>query len=160
MIALGARVGGQFEAVRDNGSEIASEPRNDGSERSGPRIARPSRSATVIELVGDVGVGKTTFVRGLAKGLGVREPVTSPSFTISKSYAFGDGQTLTHYDFYRLPEPGQMAEDLEEKLAEDNNIIVVEWGDSVADVLPAERTKITIYYNDDGTREAKIENLS
>ena len=47
------------------------------------KIVRPA----VIELVGDVGVGKTTFVRGLAKGLGVKEPITSPSFTISKSYA-------------------------------------------------------------------------
>ena len=54
----------------------------------GASIAKDLHAPKVIELVGDVGAGKTTFVRGLAEGLGVKEPVTSPSFTISKSYAF------------------------------------------------------------------------
>ena len=67
----------------------------------------------IIELVGDVGAGKTTFVRGLAKGLGIEDPITSPSFTISKSYALPKNQGyLIHYDFYRLPDPGIMLEDL------------------------------------------------
>ena len=82
----------------------------------------------IIELVGDVGAGKTTFVRGLAKGLGIKEPVTSPSFTISKTYACPDGRTLTHYDFYRLDNPGIMKEDLEESIENQNNITIVEWG--------------------------------
>ena len=63
---------------------------------------RNVNSAVVIELVGDVGVGKTTLTRGLAEGLGVKEPVTSPSFTISKVYALSSGGQLIHYDFYRL----------------------------------------------------------
>ena len=69
-----------------------------------------------IELIGDVGAGKTTFTRGLARGLGIKSEVTSPSFTISKSYAFkdqsGTPRTLTHYDFYRLQDPGLMQDDL------------------------------------------------
>ena len=109
----------------------------------------------VIELVGDVGAGKTTFVRGLAEGLGIKEPITSPSFTISKSYALPDGRTLTHYDFYRLTDPGLMADDLTEKL-KDHNIVIVEWGDSITDLLPSEHTKINITYNDDNTREVTI----
>ena len=109
----------------------------------------------VIELVGDVGAGKTTFVRGLAEGLDIKEPITSPSFTISKSYALPDGRTLTHYDFYRLTDPGLMADDLTEKL-KDHNIVIVEWGDSITDLLPSEHTKINITYNDDNTREVTI----
>lgn len=116
-------------------------------------------SATVIELIGDVGVGKTTFTRGLANGLQIEKPITSPSFTIAKSYALPNGGTFTHYDFYRLPEPGLMIEDLEENLKNPNNIIVIEWGESVANLLPENHFKISISYNDDGTREIET-NLS
>ncbi|MBO7131763.1 tRNA (adenosine(37)-N6)-threonylcarbamoyltransferase complex ATPase subunit type 1 TsaE [Candidatus Saccharibacteria bacterium] len=100
--------------------------------------------ANVIELIGDVGAGKTTFVRGLAKGLGIKEPVTSPSFTISKSYALKDGGFLVHYDFYRLSDPGLMAEDLQENLANPKNVIVIEWGESIKDLLPKNHTIIEI----------------
>ena len=109
----------------------------------------------VIELVGDVGAGKTTLVRGFAKGLGVSDEVTSPSFTISKSYACEKGKILTHYDFYRLKEPGIMMEDLEEKLNDPRQIVVIEWGESVGDLLPEGHKVINIIYNDDGTREVK-----
>ena len=69
----------------------------------GKKIAEEISSG-VIELVGDVGAGKTTFTRGLAEGLGIKEPVTSPSFTISKTYSLPNGGNLVHYDFYRLQE--------------------------------------------------------
>ena len=110
----------------------------------------------VIELVGDVGAGKTTFVKGLAKKIGIKEPITSPSFTISKAYACPDGRTLIHYDFYRLNEPGIMSEDLEENLKNPNNIVVIEWSDSVKDILPENHTTVNIKYNDDGSREVEV----
>ena len=113
------------------------------------------RAPMVIELVGDVGAGKTTLVRGIAKGLGVKEPVTSPSFTISKSYAYNGG-VLTHYDFYRLPDPGIMMEDLAESIAEPHTITIVEWADTVEDILPSDCKKIHIKYNDDGSREIEL----
>ena len=113
--------------------------------------------AVVVELIGDVGAGKTTFTRGLAEGLKAKTPVTSPSFTISKSYALPDGKTLIHYDFYRLPDPGLMVEDLAENLANKNNIVVIEWGNSIADILPKNHTIIKINYNDDDTREVTIQ---
>lgn len=109
-------------------------------------LGRPA----VIELVGDVGAGKTTFVRGLAEGLGVKEMVTSPSFTISKSYALPDGGRLVHYDFYRLPEPGLMEDDLVESIKAPDNIVVIEWGESIANVLPKEHIKIEIKYTEEG----------
>lgn len=108
--------------------------------------------AIVIELVGDVGVGKTTLTRGLAEGLGVKEAVTSPSFTISKAYALPQGGRLVHYDFYRIGEPGLMAEDLAENLADSQNVVVVEWGESVGDLLPEDRVMIRLEYDEDGGR--------
>lgn len=113
-------------------------------------------SPRIIELIGDVGAGKTTFVRGLAKGLGIKEPVTSPSFTISKSYACPNGQTLVHYDFYRLADPGLMQDDLKESINSPNNITIVEWAESVSNILPENRTIINIIYNDDGSREVTL----
>lgn len=110
----------------------------------------------VVELVGDVGAGKTTFVRGLAEGLEIKEPITSPSFTISKAYACPDGRTLIHYDFYRLNDPGIMSEDLMENLKDKNNIILIEWSDSIKDFLPEKHTIINIKYNDDNSRELEI----
>lgn len=113
-------------------------------------------SGRVIELIGDVGVGKTTFVRGLAEGLGVKEAISSPSFTILKTYALPGGGNLIHYDFYRLAEPGIMREDLEESLNDTQNVVVVEWADSVAEMLPKNHTKVYINYIDEDTREVKV----
>ena len=113
-------------------------------------------NSNVIELIGDVGAGKTTFVRGLAEGLGIKEPITSHSFTISKSYTFDKNKTLIHYDFYRLNDPGIMTEDLSENLKNPNNIIVIEWSDSIKDILPKNHTIINIKYNDDNSREVTV----
>ena len=110
----------------------------------------------IIELIGDVGAGKTTFVRGFAEGLGIKENITSPSFTISKTYALPNGKTLTHYDFYRLNDPGLMQEDLKESFENSNNITIIEWANSVEDLLPKDRTCISIKYNDDNSREVSI----
>ena len=121
----------------------------------GRNFAANLSAPAVIELIGDVGTGKTTFTRGLAEGLGITEPISSPSFTISRFYE-GEKYTLTHYDFYRLDNPGLMADDLAESISEPNNITVVEWGESIADILPAEHYRITINYIDENTREVEI----
>lgn len=126
----------------------------------GEFLVRVKRGETVVvELLGDVGAGKTTLTRGIAEGLGVAEPVTSPSFTISKRYAFpvdeSDG-VLAHYDFYRLPDPGLMTEELDESLATPGTVVILEWADSVEGILPDDRMQIRILYLDDGGREVKI----
>ena len=113
----------------------------------------------VIELIGDVGAGKTTFTRGLAEGLGIVELITSPSFTISKSYALPNSKgRLIHYDFYRLPDPGLMLDDLRENLENPHNIIIIEWGESIENILPENRLKIEIKYNNNNTRNLEIIN--
>jgi len=98
----------------------------------------------LIELVGDVGAGKTTFVRGLAQGMGVEETVQSPSFTISRVYDAAHGKRLAHYDFYRLEQAGIMADELSEVLHDSDTVVVVEWAGAVAEVLPRERLTMVI----------------
>ena len=121
----------------------------------GQNFAKKVKFPMVIELIGDVGAGKTTFVRGLAKGLGIKEPVTSPSFTISKYYAMPSGKRLIHYDFYRLKDPGLMVDDLNESINDENTITIIEWSDTVSDLLPKDRT-IKIEYVDDGSRNLSL----
>lgn len=118
----------------------------------GEEIAKAISLPCCIELVGDVGAGKTTITKGIARGLGVSDEITSPSFMISKQYAF-DGGKLVHYDFYRLAEPGIMSEDLAENLSDSQTVTIVEWGDSVAELLPEGHKKYLIKLLDDGTRE-------
>jgi tRNA threonylcarbamoyladenosine biosynthesis protein TsaE len=98
----------------------------------------------VIELVGDVGAGKTTLTKGIAAGLAVDDDVQSPSFTISRVYQARDGLTLAHYDFYRLGDAGIMADDLSETANDKTTVTVIEWGGVVEGVLPADRLTITI----------------
>jgi len=97
----------------------------------------------VFELVGDVGAGKTTFVKGLARGLGVEDDVQSPSFTISRLYDARDGIQLVHYDFYRLNEPGIMADEVSEMVRDPKTVTVIEWAAIVEGVLPENRFTLT-----------------
>lgn len=127
-------------------------------EKIGEQIGQNLKSPIVVELIGDVGAGKTTLTKGIAKGLGIEDEITSPSFTISKRYK-NDNIELVHYDFYRLEDPGLMAEDLEETLNDPNTITVIEWGNSIENLLPPNHPKITIKLNNDDTRKVIIENL-
>jgi tRNA threonylcarbamoyladenosine biosynthesis protein TsaE len=110
------------------------------------------KGGEVMELKSDLGGGKTTFVRGLAAGLGSSDPVHSPSFTLANRYPAGD-LTLFHLDFYRLTEPGIMRDELAEILADPKAAVVVEWADVVADVLPAKRMTIEIKPTSDTGRK-------
>lgn len=130
-------------------SEIASaEAMQDFGERMGALL----HGGDVIELVGDVGAGKTTFVRGLAKGLGIEETIQSPSFTISRVYDATHERRLAHYDFYRLEDAGIMAEELAEAISDPQTIVVIEWADAVAGVLPVDRLTLTITAPSEETR--------
>ena len=118
----------------------------------GKKIGEELNSSVVFELLGDVGAGKTTLTRGIAEGLGVVEDVTSPSFTISKEYQ-GKKLRLVHFDFYRLDDPGIMADDLAEEINAPDTVVIVEWGQSVAELLPKNHRAIEVKYIDENTRE-------
>ena len=117
-------------------------------------IGAKLRGREVIELISDIGGGKTTFVKGLAKGLGITQTVQSPTFTISRLYNARDDLELHHFDFYRLSEPGVVADELAESLREPNAVVAVEWGDIVHDVLPPQR--ITIHLKNLGKNEREV----
>ena len=106
------------------------------------KIGGSLKGGEVFELIGDVGAGKTTFVKGLAKGLGVDDEVQSPSFTISRVYDAHNNIALVHYDFYRLTDPGIMAVELDEMVHDPHTVTVIEWADIVEGVLPPEHFTI------------------
>ncbi len=121
----------------------------------GRNFAAQLQVPAVLELVGDVGAGKTTFTRGLAEGLGVKATLSSPSFTISRLYQ-GSDCILAHYDFYRLEDPGIMSEDLAESITDPKTVTVIEWGQSIKELLPADHRIVEIKYVDENTREVTI----
>lgn len=122
----------------------------------GEQIGTVLRGGEVIELIGDVGAGKTTLTKGVALGLDISEPVQSPTFTISRVYEARDDLTLYHYDFYRLGEAGIMAEDIGESINQPGAITIVEWSGAVSDVLPADRLQIHIKATSDDEREVEL----
>ena len=122
----------------------------------GRTIGAALRGGEVLELIGDVGAGKTTLTKGLAEGLAISEPVQSPTFTISRVYAARDGLHLHHYDFYRLGEAGIMAEDVNEVMHDPVAVTVIEWSGAVSDVLPADRLQISIQATDENERNVTV----
>lgn len=113
-------------------------------------------SGKVFELIGDIGAGKTTFTKGLAAGLGVDDDVQSPSFTISRTYDARNGFQLVHYDFYRLDDPGIMANEIAELVQDATSVTVIEWADIVDGVLPKERVVVKITAPSETTRTVEI----
>lgn len=100
-------------------------------------LAKDLIGGEVLGLVGDLGSGKTVFVQGLAKALGVKEAVSSPTFVLMKSYATKKGKYLIHVDAYRLTASDQLADiGLAEYFGRPDSIVVIEWADQVADFLP------------------------
>ena len=122
----------------------------------GEKIGRLLKGCEVIELVGDVGAGKTTFVKGLATGLAIEETVQSPTFTISRIYDARNGLLLAHYDFYRLNDAGIMADELAETTKDPASITVIEWANIVEGVLPDDRLRITFTAPTETTRLLQI----
>lgn len=109
----------------------------------GEAIGRSVSGGEVLELVGDIGAGKTTLTKGIARALGINEPVQSPTFTISRVYDSPKGLCLAHYDFYRLGEAGIMGDEIREA-ADDDSVVVVEWAGAVDDDLPKDRLVVKI----------------
>jgi tRNA threonylcarbamoyladenosine biosynthesis protein TsaE len=110
----------------------------------------------VVELISDLGGGKTSFVRGLVAGMGSHGHVHSPSFTLSNEYK-AKGLTLHHFDFHRLNEPGIMRNELTEIIQDPQNVVAVEWADIVENVLPAQRLVVRITPTSDNERQVIFE---
>ncbi len=122
----------------------------------GKSLACQLKGGAVVELVGDVGAGKTTLTKGIAKGLGIEEEVQSPSFTLSRLYETPQGLQLAHYDFYRLHDPGILADELADTMGRSDTIVIIEWADIVASVLPGMHIRVTISATPHDVREVQI----
>jgi len=141
--------------MSDKATKVIHTASAEATEQLGEAIGRALRGGETIELVSDLGGGKTTFVRGLARGFGSSDRVSSPTFTISHEYKAGD-RTLYHFDFYRLHEAGIVADELDEAAHDSQASVVVEWGDIVSDVLPADRLTISIKATAENGRQLTI----
>tara|TARA_B000000460_G_scaffold244041_1_gene213700 strand:- start:10 stop:447 length:438 start_codon:yes stop_codon:yes gene_type:complete len=124
--------------------------------RIGAILAASFKGGEVVQLIGDVGAGKTTFTKGLALGLSVKGDVQSPSFTISRVYDARDGLQLAHYDFYRLQDPGILTAELQEVVHDPTTITVIEWADSVEGVLPDTHISISFAAPSETTRTVTL----
>jgi len=110
----------------------------------------------VIELISDLGGGKTTFVQGLAHGLGYKGPVTSPTFTLSQVYRLHSPLELHHYDLYRLGQSGAVGDELAEDLHDPAIITVIEWADIAKHDLPADRLRVHFEVTSNTGRKLKF----
>lgn len=127
----------------------------------GESIGKTLSGGEVIELLGDIGSGKTTLVSGIAKGFGASVAASSPSFTIMNSYVNDKTKkTIRHFDFYRLSEPGVMANELSEYLGQESEVILIEWADTVSNLLPQDKITISIKSSNENDRQIDIEGLN
>ena len=125
------------------------------TERVGASLGKILRAGTVIAYEGDLGAGKTAFTRGLARGLGYRDPVTSPTYTIVNEY-LGGRLPLFHFDMYRLSSSEDLWDIGWEDYLERGGICAVEWSENVADALE-NATRIRIEKTGEESRCITIE---
>ena len=103
--------------------------------RTGRMLGESAAPGQVYALVGDLGVGKTVFTKGFAEGLGIEEPVNSPTFTILQIYE--DGRIpLYHFDVYRIEEPEEMEEIGFDEYIDGDGVCLIEWAGRIEELLP------------------------
>ena len=107
------------------------------------RFGREAGRSAVYALSGDLGVGKTVFSKGFAKGLGVTETIVSPTFTILREYRSGR-LPLYHFDVYRIEEPEEMNEIGFREYIYGDGVSLIEWADQIPELLPDSAVRITI----------------
>ncbi len=111
---------------------------------AGEQFGLSLKPGNVVVLNGELGAGKTTFVKGIAKALGIEDPITSPTYTISKLY----DSKLCHVDSYRISEEDIGLDDLQQE----GYIICVEWAENIEDYLPEVNYQINIEYTIEGRK--------
>lgn len=109
----------------------------------GKNLAMHSDAGKVVVLNGDLGVGKTVFTKGFGKGLGIEEPISSPTFTIMQIYESGR-MPLYHFDVYRIADLEEMDEIGYEDYFYGNGVCLVEWADMIKELLPEKVTEVLI----------------
>ena len=109
----------------------------------GKKLAAQAKPGQIFALIGDLGVGKTIFTKGMAAGLGISEPVNSPTFTIVQEYHEGR-LPLYHFDVYRIADVSEMDEIGYEEYFFSDGVCLIEWGTLIEELLPDSTITITI----------------
>lgn len=109
----------------------------------GMRLGKLAEAGDVYTLTGDLGVGKTVFTKGFAKGLGIEESINSPTFTILQIYE-GGRLPLYHFDVYRIGSVEEMEETGFEEYIMGDGVSLIEWADLIEEILPRKRTRVLI----------------
>lgn len=122
----------------------------------GLEIADALEPGDIVALIGDLGTGKTALTKYIAEGLGIKEEISSPTFTIVKEYRSGR-LPLYHFDVYRLGSGEELLDIGAEDMLDGDGACVIEWADIAADVLPADSLIVKLDYGDsDDSRFAEI----
>jgi len=129
-------------------------PEAEDTEALGSRIASNLRPGDVVVLAGGLGSGKTLFTKGIATGLGVDEPVVSPSFVLVREYRSGF-MPVIHADVYRLGSLNEF-DDLDVLELAQDGVLVIEWGEAVESALPADHLRIEFEIGDDEVRTLRF----
>lgn len=141
-------------------SRVLSAPTPDSLRLLAQDIGRLCVGGDVLVLSGDLGAGKTTFTQGLARGLGIDERVTSPTFVISRVHPNPTGApALVHVDAYRLGSLGEL-EDLDLDADLESSVVVVEWGRGLAESLSPEGLDVVITRSDDPDDDVRTVTLT
>ena len=109
----------------------------------GKKLGENCKPGDIILLNGDLGVGKTVFTKGFGKGLGIEEPISSPTFTIMQIYEQGR-LPLYHFDVYRIADPEEMDQIGYEDYFFGKGVCLIEWAELIYDILPPQYKKVTI----------------
>lgn len=109
----------------------------------GRALGKEAKPGDVYTLTGELGVGKTVFARGIAEGLGIKEPIVSPTFTILQIYESGR-IPFYHFDVYRISDPEEMDEIGYEDYFYGEGLAMIEWGNLIPELLPKKRKEISI----------------
>ncbi len=126
------------------------------TERAGAELAARLRPGDVVLVSGELGAGKTTFVRGALRALGVEGPVTSPTFVVGVAYEGRDGQPLAHLDLYRLGGMGGEDPGLLDPFFAPDTIAFVEWPETAPGAWPPERVAHEIHLEHAGGDQREI----
>ena len=124
--------------------------------RVGMRLGGLLQPGDVVQLIGELGSGKTTFVQGISAGWGSLDPVSSPTFVLVNVYRRLDHQHLFHLDAYRLS-GAQEAWDLDLDTMLESGILLIEWADRIQEALPAECLSARLTYVDENQRDLLVE---
>jgi len=120
----------------------------------GEAFAELLRPRDAVILTGELGAGKTTLVQGIARGLDVTDHVASPTFTLVREYA--GRLDVAHVDVYRLERVQDVVDLGLDELGGPDRVLIVEWGDAVEDLLPADRLRVELTSSDDDVRMLRI----